>query len=299
MPTRQSGLSSESPSQQNLSTSGTYLRQGVSTSNVLHSPFNTMPTILITGAASGLGAAFVQAYLNQPGNNNSKIIAIDKDPIPNLHLLPSKQVRFYKVDVSDESSIQSLQTALREEEEEEEEHEPIDLILHCAGIRGLVPEEEAAQTPGDKIISACESLEIMNLSTLTRTFSINAAGTFLLLRALLPHVQRAKGKVIVMSSRMGSIGNNQMPYSAAGASYAYRASKAAQNMLVRSLAVDVPDVTFVLCHPGRVETKLVKWKEEGAISAEESVRGLVPLIEKWGKEDSGKFYDRFGEPIQW
>lgn len=297
MPTRQSGLSSESPSQQNLST---YLRQGVSTSNVLHSPFKTMPTILITGAASGLGAAFVQAYLNQPGNNNNKIIAIDKDPIPNLHLLPSKQVRFYKVDVSDESSIKSLQTALREgEEEEEEEHEPIDLILHCAGIRGLVPEEEAAQTPGDKIISACESLEIMNLSTLTQTFSINAAGTFLLLRALLPHVQRAKGKVIVMSSRMGSIGNNQMPYSAAGASYAYRASKAAQNMLVRSLAVDVPDVTFVLCHPGRVETRLVKWKEEGAISAEESVRGLVPLIEKWGKEDSGKFYDRFGEPIQW
>lgn len=297
MPTRQSGLSSESPSQQNLST---YLRHGVSTSNVLHSPFNTMPTILITGAASGLGAAFVQAYLNQPGNNNNKIIAIDKEPIPNLHLLPSKQVRFYKVDVSDESSIKSLQTALREgEEEDEDEHEPIDLILHCAGIRGLVPEEEAAQTPANKIISACESLKIMNLSTLTQTFSINAAGTFLLLRALLPHVQRAKGKVIVMSSRMGSIGNNQMPYSAAGASYAYRASKAAQNMLVRSLAVDVPDVTFVLCHPGRVETKLVKWKEEGAISAEESVRGLVPLIEKWGKEDSGKFYDRFGEPIQW
>lgn len=259
-----------------------------------------MPTILITGAASGLGAAFVQAYLNQPGNNNNKIIAIDKDPIPNLHLLPSKQVRFYKVDVGDESSIQSLQTALREEkEEEEEEHEPIDLILHCAGIRGLVPEEEAAQAPANKIISACESLKIMNLSTLTQTFSINAAGTFLLLRALIPHVQRAKGKVIVMSSRMGSIGNNQMPYSAAGASYAYRASKAAQNMLVRSLAVDVPDVTFVLCHPGRVETRLVKWKEEGAISAEESVRGLVPLIEKWGKEDSGKFYDRFGEPIQW
>lgn len=296
MPTRQSGLSSESPSQQNQVSR--YLRQGVSTSNVLHSPLNTMPTILITGAASGLGAAFVQAYLNQPGNNNNKIIAIDKDPIPNLHLLPSKQVRFYKVDVSDESSIKSLQTALREGKEEEE-HEPIDLILHCAGIRGLVPEEEAAQTPTNKIISACESLEIMNLSTLTQTFSINAAGTFLLLRALIPHVQRAKGKVIVMSSRMGSIGNNQMPYPAAGASYAYRASKAAQNMLVRSLAVDVPDVTFVLCHPGRVETKLVKWKEEGAISAEESVRGLVPLIEKWGKEDSGKFYDRFGEPIQW
>ncbi|KAI7643959.1 hypothetical protein KC318_g20876 [Hortaea werneckii] len=106
-------------------------------------------------------------------------------------------------------------------------------------------------------------------------------------------------KVIVMSSRMGSLGNNFPGNRSAGSAYAYRASKAALNAIIRSFVVDVPEVTFVVCHPGRVETKLVKWKEEGAITAQESVEGLLPLIDRWGKEDSGKFYDRFGETIQW
>lgn len=240
-----------------------------------------MATILVTGAANGLGAAFVKAYQDVPG---SKIIAVDRQHIGNL----PKNVSSHEVDVSNEESIKNLLANIKDK--------PIDLVLHCAGIRGLVPEVEANK-PGD--VAACETLQVMNLETLIRTFTINSAGTFLLLRALLPNLRQAKGKVVVMSSRMGSIGNNEQPNRAAGAGYAYRASKAAQNMLIRSLAADVPEVAFVLCHPGRVETKLVKCKEEGAISAEESVRGLLPLIEKWDMKNSGKFYDRFGEPIEW
>jgi len=54
-----------------------------------------------------------------------------------------------------------------------------------------------------------------------------------------------------------------------------------------------------MCHPGRVETNLVRCREEGAITADESVEGLLPLIEKWGTQESGKFFDRFGDPIVW
>lgn len=97
-----------------------------------------------------------------------------------------------------------------------------------------------------------------------------------------------------MSSRMGSMSSN-----VSGAGYAYRASKAALNAVVKSFSLDVPEVTFVLNHPGRVETGLVRCKEEGAISAEESVKGLAVLIEKWDRSDSGKFYDRFGDVIVW
>ena len=109
----------------------------------------------------------------------------------------------------------------------------------------------------------------------------------------------AKPKVIIMSSRMGSLANNAKPNAAAGSAYAYRASKAALNMIVRSFAVDVPEVVFVLCHPGRVETKLVKGREEGAIEAGESVREILPLIDRWCEGDSGKYYDRFGAAIAW
>lgn len=241
------------------------------------------PTILISGAANGLGAAFLEAYEAQAIHQNAEIIAIDKSPVQ------SKHATVFQVDVASEQSINKFIEKLGDRR--------IDLVIHSAGIRGLVPQIEN-ERPGN--VPACETMEVMDIATLSRAFQINAAGTFMFIRALMPNLKKARSpKVIVMSSRMGSIGNNELPNKDAGSAYAYRASKAAMNAIVRSFAVDVPDVTFVLCHPGRVETKLVRCKEEGAISAEESVNGILPLIEKWGNGDSGKFFDRFGETIQW
>lgn len=241
-----------------------------------------MPTVLISGAASGLGAAFVDAYAKQPGTS---VIAVDKAPIRSGH----ENIECFSGDVTDEASIHTFQQAISKR--------CIDLFIHSAGVRGLVPSIEESK-PND--VAACETLSVMDTATLNQAFRINALGTFTLIRALLPNLRKSSNpKVITMSSRMGSIGNNASGNRAAGSAYAYRASKAAQNAIMRSFAVDVPEVTFVMCHPGRVETKLVRCREEGAISAEESVGMMVPLIEGWGKEDSGKFCDRFGEVIEW
>ena len=276
--------------QDEISTSQIWLRAGKPyaqqwskfLSIMLQVHLGKMPTVLVSGAANGLGAAFVDAYRTQ---DDTTVIAIDKAQIQTKH----ENVQHFTVDVSSEDSIHGLA--------QEIEHRPIDLVVHSAGIRGLVPELEY-QHPNN--VPACETLDVMGSSTLTRAFQINAVGTFTLLRALLPNLRRASNpKVIVMSSRMGSIGNNQHPNKDAGSAYAYRASKAAMNAIVRSFAIDVPEVSFVLCHPGRVETKLVRCKEEGAITAEDSVSAILPLIEQWGKEESGKFYDRFGETIRW
>ena len=221
-------------------------------------------TVLISGAANGLGAAFLEAYRKQP---NTHIIAIDRSPIPNAD---HANVQTLQVDLTNEPSIAHLSHTLATQ--------PIDLLIHSAGIRGLVP---ALETTHHGDVAACETLEAMDLATLTNTFAINAAGTFLLFRALLPNLRLANKtpKVIVMSSRMGSLSNNFAGNRAAGSAYAYRASKAALNALARSFVVDVPEVVWVLCHPGRVETGLVKWREEGAIGAEESVGVLVERIE--------------------
>ncbi|KAH0360702.1 NAD(P)-binding protein, partial [Aureobasidium melanogenum] len=241
-----------------------------------------MPTILISGAASGLGRAFLDAYSHEKSNT---VIAIDREQ---LHLLPdldrAATIVSHIVDVTDEKSINDLATALRDT--------PIDLFVHSVGIRGLVPAVENARPDS---VAAAETLDVMDLSTLMYTFQVNAAGTFLLIRSLLPNLRRANAaKVVVMSSRMGSLG-----YNTTGSAYAYRASKAALNAMVKSFSIDVPEVVFVLCHPGRVESRLVKYREEGAISAEESVSGLLPLVQAWDKDDSGQFYDRFGQPIVW
>lgn len=241
-----------------------------------------MPTILITGAANGLGAAFVEAYRIQP---ETKIIALDRLPITATH----ENVQSHTLDLTNEQAIINFAEQISTTK--------IGLIMHSAGIRGLVPALED-QHPNN--VAACETLAAMDLETMTRTFQINTVGTFALLRALLPNLRLAEQpKVVIMSSRMGSLSNNSLPNASAGSAYAYRASKAALNMIVRSFAADVPEVTFVLCHPGRVETKLVRGREEGAIETEESVRGLMPLIERWDSNDSGKFYDRFGAAIDW
>jgi NAD(P)-dependent dehydrogenase (short-subunit alcohol dehydrogenase family) len=240
-----------------------------------------MPTILISGAASGLGQAFLDAYSN---NKSNTVIAIDKEHIPqSAYQNRAATIRSHIVDVTDESSINHFATLLN--------RAPIDLFIHSVGIRGLVPSVEDAQPES----VAAETLHAMDLSTLMHTFQVNAAGTFLLIRSLLPSLRQANsGKVVIMSSRMGSVGHNTT-----GSAYAYRASKAAVNAMVKSFSIDVPEVVFVLCHPGRVESRLVKYKEDGAISAQESVSGLLPLVQSWNQNDSGRFYDRFGQPIVW
>lgn len=65
--------------------------------------------------------------------------------------------------------------------------------------------------------------------------------------------------------------------------------------------IDVPQVQFLLLHPGRVETGLVAWKEEGAVSVEESVRDCLRVLERMREEEwaSGRLVDRFGEEIGW
>lgn len=246
-----------------------------------------MPTILITGAASGLGEAFLKVFISDPSN---LILTLDRISLP-ISYRASGRVIHREIDITSESDLTTWSSInLRER--------AIDVMIHCAGVRGLVPEVEKDH-PDD--VSACETIEVMDSATMKRAFDINALGTFNLFRTILPSLTLAARrspdrppKVVIMSSRMGSIASNT-----GGGAYAYRASKAALNAIVKSFSVDVPDVAWVLVHPGRVETKLVKCIEEGAISAEESIDDMMKLIPNFAKGDSGKFYDRFGKEIPW
>ena len=264
--------------------------------------------ILVTGALSGIGKEFVRAYLKNPWNC---ILAIDRDfphhavsPAPSLNGQPGEEattrctsiatyradvgdvepsrVVVVRADISNESDLRNLQGL-----------ENLGIVIHSAGVRGLMLSMPIRQGSD---VAAAETLHVMSSQTMQHTFQVNAVGTFLLLRELAPHLRANHGKVIIMGSRMGSVG-----YNSVGGGYAYRASKAAMNATVKSLSIDEPEILFAIVHPGRVESKLVGEGviEDGAITAEETVCDMLPLISRLQRNDSGRFMDRFGEDIVW
>jgi NAD(P)-dependent dehydrogenase (short-subunit alcohol dehydrogenase family) len=243
------------------------------------------PAILVTGAASGLGAEFLRYYLD---HSEAPLTATDIEQVA----VPAKfsdRVQTYSVNVASEQDVADLALSLKEQ--------PISLLIHCAGVRGLVPSIVQDQS-GD--VAAAETLEAMTKNAMMQTLEINSFGTFSLIRAMLPNLLLASlstsqpPKCIVLGSRMGSLSAN-----VAGGGYAYRASKAALNAIVKSFSIDVPDIAFAVLHPGRVETRLVAWKEDGAMSARDSVRDCAAVIETLTIESSGQFCDRLGVKIEW
>ena len=121
----------------------------------------------------------------------------------------------------------------------------------------------------------------------------NCVAPYLLARSVLPRVTDSKGKLMALTSGMGSIGESSGGY------VPYRGSKAALNMAWHSLAIEVKrmGVTAAVLDPGWVKTRM------GGANAptppEQSVREMRALIERLGPEDSGGFFKRDGSRHAW
>ncbi|TXI16724.1 MAG: SDR family NAD(P)-dependent oxidoreductase, partial [Nitrosomonas sp.] len=84
-----------------------------------------------------------------------------------------------------------------------------------------------------------------------------------------------------------------------GGSYIYRSSKAAVNIVMKSLSIDLNArrITAVLLHPGWVRTDM--GGPNGLISVEQSVTGMRRVIDSLSFEDSGKFFAFDGQIVPW
>lgn len=239
-----------------------------------------MPFIVISGAGSGIGHTFL-AHLASDANNT--IHAIDVTWNEEVSAKQSNaKITHHTVNTADASTLDKLGKDL--------DGHPIDLFIHSAAVRGLVPSmlDKTSDPKG------AETLDVMDRGTMVKCLDINITGSFLLIRTLLPGLKKNNGKCVIMGSRMGSMGAN-----GDGGAYAYRASKAGLNAIIKSLSIDVPEVIFTIIHPGKVDTRMTHVREEGSIDSSDVPKILMPMIEKFGKKDSGQFYTRDGEKIPW
>lgn len=120
-------------------------------------------------------------------------------------------------------------------------------------------------------------------------FQVNALGPALVLRHFLPLLD-ARGAMAVLSAKVGSIGDNRL-----GGWYAYRASKAALNMLIKTAAIELartrPQSRLLSLHPGTVVSGLSQpfRGATGARPADVAAAELLSLIDQLTPADSGHF----------
>lgn len=217
-----------------------------------------MPNILITGANRGLGLEFVRQYRN----DGWEVIATARRNSPELDALG---VRVLPLDMTDLEAVSSFAAGV----------DRLDLLIANAGTYG----------PRDAT-GANEAREWLD------TFAVNCVAPYMLAQALLPQVRAADGKLIAVSTRMGSLADNS-----SGGFLAYRSSKTALNMAWRTLALGNRDLTAAVLHPGWVQTRM--GGANAPVTPADSVAGMRRVIDRLTPRDSGEFFDYQGQRVPW
>ncbi|MDQ0132102.1 NAD(P)-dependent dehydrogenase (short-subunit alcohol dehydrogenase family) [Neorhizobium galegae] len=225
-----------------------------------------MPSILIIAAERGLGLGLAEA-LNFDGWDVTGTARHGAD-VTGL----KKVARVAHVDVTRADQIGPLR---------EEVDGTFDVIFLVAGIFGPVHGSVVEATDA-------EFAEIM----LTNCF-----GPIRLAHRLLDRLKR-QGTIAVMSSHRGSIGLNTEPGLKLDL---YRASKAGLNMLARTLHADHPHLTVLSIHPGWAATAMgtLDGTVEAEISVEESVKGMVEVLNAHRGTGRNLYLDWRGRPLPW
>jgi NAD(P)-dependent dehydrogenase (short-subunit alcohol dehydrogenase family) len=229
-------------------------------------------TVLVTGANRGLGLEFARQYATEGWQVFAACRAPDDaKELQQLAAGSGRRIRLLALDVTDTASVRAAAAELK--------GESIDLLLNNAGVGG----------PRNQQIGR------LDYAAWTRVLDANTLGPMRVVEAFVENVAKSGLKQIVtITSGMGSVADNT-----SGGAYAYRSSKAAVNIVMKSLAIDLASrgITCVVMNPGWVRTDM--GGSGGKLSPAESIHALRSVIASLKPEDSGKFLNYDGNPYPW
>lgn len=241
--------------------------------------FGDALSVAVIGASGGIGGAFLSALEATPAVG--RVFAFSRREI--ISACPKTTWR--ALDLEDEDSIRHGAEAAAS----------VSAALH------LVIVATGVLHAGDSLQPE-KTWRSLNPLSLQRAFAINATGPAMVAKHFLPLLARDRKSVFAaLSARVGSIGDNQL-----GGWYAYRASKAALNMLLRSYAIELArrnsQALCVGLHPGTVDTGLSQpfqggVPDGGLFSPAKSTGHLLAVLEGLSPDDSGALFAWDGHRI--
>ena len=230
-----------------------------------------MTNVLITGANRGLGLGFVKNYLGK----NVNVGSTTRDIKGSKELLALKEIfrdklEIFELDLIKESAGDTIANLIGDR--------PIDILINNAGVGSTNQHFEA--------VSPKPWLEVLK---------VNLIAPLMITQSIINNVKKGSDKKIYfLSSQLGSIGDN-----ASGGMYIYRSSKTGLNQVVKSLSVDLKPqgITVVSLHPGWVKTDM--GGPNAPVSIDESIEGMMQVIDSTDIRDTGRFLNYDGKELPW
>lgn len=221
-----------------------------------------MATYLVTGANRGIGYEYCR-QLQARGENVIAVCRAVSDELQELgvHIETG-------IDITWDTCVIQLGERLQ--------RMPIDVLINNAAIAERI------------------TLDNLDFDSIRKQFEVNALGALRVTHTLLPHL-KVGSKVVMMTSRMGSIADNT-----SGGSYGYRMSKVALSMAGKSLAHDLKPlgIAVAILHPGLVQTRMTNFNASG-ITPEVAVQGLLARIDELSLDNTGTFWHSNGDVLPW
>jgi len=243
------------------------------------SSFDMPCNVAVIGASGGIGSAFLHTLSDDPANPNLIAFSRRFSAASEADWLSSE------LELENETSIIEAATFTKSR---------LGTLSAVFVTTGLLHE--------NGILQPEKSWRSLDAYTLEKVLRINMVGPALVAKHFLPLLKKdSKAVFACLSARVGSIEDNRL-----GGWYAYRASKAALNMMLKTLSIELarsnPRAICVGLHPGTVDTALSKpfqgnVKPDKLFTPEKSASALLSVVNKLKQTDTGKCLAWDGEVI--